>query len=184
MPGFSLTLLLLPGSSEPNAPSAEKILALLDEPASVPGWKWTAGKPPAETAIAPQVGETIALGGQDAKLKAADDKAFVDAIVRAANSIIKEEPEITRMDNIAGDGDCGLTLKGGAEGKSGYGESVKIALMIILFVIAVIADIQSGRISGQNVVQSVIAISKIAEEQMGGTSGAIYSSVVLVLLAV
>ena len=48
--------------------------------------------------------------------QAADEKAFVDAVVRAANALIREEPEITRMDNIAGDGDCGLTLKGGAEG--------------------------------------------------------------------
>jgi triose/dihydroxyacetone kinase / FAD-AMP lyase (cyclizing) len=41
----------------------------------------------------------------------------------------------------------------------------------------VLADIESGKISGQNVVGSMIAISKVAEEQMGGTSGAIYSYV-------
>ncbi|KAI0084466.1 Dak1 domain-containing protein [Irpex rosettiformis] len=155
MPGFSLTLLLLPKTSEASIPSAEKLLALLDEPASTYGWKWTSGKVPVVTPIAPQVRAASSGGGEDAKLKAADEKAFVDAIIRASNALIKEEPEITRMDNIAGDGDCGLTLKGGAE--------------------AVLADIQSGKISGQNVVKSVIAISKIAEEQMGGTSGAIYS---------
>jgi triose/dihydroxyacetone kinase / FAD-AMP lyase (cyclizing) len=31
-------------------------------------------------------------------------------------AIIQAEPEITRLDTIAGDGDCGLTLKAGAEG--------------------------------------------------------------------
>ncbi|KAI0705170.1 Dak1 domain-containing protein [Cytidiella melzeri] len=155
MPGFSLTLLLLPRASEPYAPSADKLLALLDEPVSVPGWKWTAGQTPLESPIAPQASEVSAAGEVDAKLKAADDKEFVEAITRACKALIKEEPEITRMDNIAGDGDCGLTLKGGAE--------------------AVLADIQSGKISGRNVIGSMIAISKVAEEQMGGTSGAIYS---------
>jgi dihydroxyacetone kinase len=29
---------------------------------------------------------------------------------------MRAEPEITRLDTIAGDGDCGLTLKAGAEG--------------------------------------------------------------------
>ena len=37
------------------------------------------------------------------------------------------------------------------------------------------ADIKSGKVSGNDVVGSMIAISKVAEEQMGGTSGAIYS---------
>ena len=116
MPGFSLTLLLLPSADEPNAPSAEKLLALLDEPASTYGWKWTVGKVPVDEPIAPQTGAASTGGGEHAKLQAADEKAFVDAVVRAANALIREEPEITRMDNIAGDGDCGLTLKGGAEG--------------------------------------------------------------------
>ena len=44
-----------------------------------------------------------------------------------------------------------------------------------IFVAAVLADTRDGKISGQNVVKSVIAVSKIAEEQMGGTSGALYS---------
>lgn len=47
---------------------------------------------------------------------AEDSKAFVEAIKRAANEVITAEPEITRQDQIAGDGDAGLTLKAGAEG--------------------------------------------------------------------
>ena len=128
MPGFSLTLLLLPGSSEPNAPSADKLLSLLDEPASVPGWKWTAGKAPIAVPIAPQASTTSATGDDSAQMKASNEAAFVEAITRACNAVIKEEPEITRMDNIAGDGDCGLTLKGGAEGMSST--LVLITLMI------------------------------------------------------
>ena len=50
-----------------------------------------------------------------AKLRAADPAAFDAAVARACRALADAEPEITRMDNIAGDGDCGLTLKSGAE---------------------------------------------------------------------
>lgn len=42
---------------------------------------------------------------------------------------------------------------------------------------AVLADVKSGKITAEDIVGSVIAVSKVAEEQMGGTSGAIYSYV-------
>lgn len=44
MPGFSLTLLLLPGSGEPY--SSKDILSLLDAPASSPGWKYYSAQEP------------------------------------------------------------------------------------------------------------------------------------------
>lgn len=47
---------------------------------------------------------------------APDPAGFVSAISRAATALIAAEPEITRQDTIAGDGDAGLTLKVGAEG--------------------------------------------------------------------
>lgn len=46
----------------------------------------------------------------------ADFSRFTDALAAACKSVIAAEPEITRFDTIAGDGDCGLTLKSGAEG--------------------------------------------------------------------
>ena len=61
------------------------------------------------------------------------------------------------MDTIAGDGDCGLTLKDGAT--------------------AVLQAIKQGKVSGEDIVSSLIAISQVAEEQMGGTSGALFSLV-------
>jgi len=36
-------------------------------------------------------------------------------------------------------------------------------------------EINEGRISGEDIVGSILAISRVAEEQMGGTSGALYS---------
>lgn len=120
MPGFSLTLLLLPGASDANAPDPSLLLSLLDEPAAVPGWKWTVGNAPSDSIITPQAAAAAAADETSARLKAPDAKVFTDAIERACAGLIKEEPEITRMDNIAGDGDCGLTLKSGAECASSF----------------------------------------------------------------
>ena len=49
-------------------------------------------------------------------LRAEDPKAFDAAVERACKALSEAEPEITRYDNVAGDGDCGLTLKAGAAG--------------------------------------------------------------------
>ena len=117
MPGFSLTLLLLPDAADANAPDAQLLLALLDEPAAVPGWKWAVGAAPAAGIVAPPPAAAAHSGGASA-LRAADGAAFTDAVRRACEGLVREEPEITRMDNIAGDGDCGLTLKAGAAGAS------------------------------------------------------------------
>ena len=115
MPGFSLTLLLLPGEGDANAPKTDVLLSLLDEPAAVPGWKWTAGTVPSDSIITPEAAVAATTRENLAPLKASNPQEFISAIQRATDALIKEEPEITRMDNIAGDGDCGLTLKSGAE---------------------------------------------------------------------
>ncbi|KAI0788772.1 dihydroxyacetone kinase [Abortiporus biennis] len=157
MPGFSLTLLLLPSSNDTSSPTSSQILSLLDEPSNAPGWKWTShakpGVPIQSVAIAKEDEGNVKK--VEEKLVAEDPAAFIDAVKRACKALVDEEPEITRMDNIAGDGDCGLTLKAGA--------------------IAVLKEVESGRISGDDVVGSAISVSRVAEEQMGGTSGALYS---------
>ncbi|KAI0644200.1 dihydroxyacetone kinase [Trametes meyenii] len=158
MPGFSITTLLLPAEAGPSIPESSLILSLLDEPANTPGWKWSAGAvPPAEDQIASGAKrqESAVAKADLVSIRAEDAQAFNAAVERACNALIVAEPEITRMDNIAGDGDCGLTLKAGAS--------------------AVLKGVQDGRISGQDVVRSVIAVAQVAEEEMGGTSGALYS---------
>jgi hypothetical protein len=40
------------------------------------------------------------------------------ALTNGLSRLIKSEPEITNYDTIVGDGDCGITLKRGADGKS------------------------------------------------------------------
>ena len=155
MPGFSITLLLLPTAGEKDAPSKETILSALDAKADVPGWKWSSASPaPAQVAFTPAAAaQTQKPTGSP--IKASDPSGFTAGIKRACEALIAAEPKITEMDNIAGDVDCGLTLKAGAEG--------------------VLAKISSGAITGDNIVQSVIAIAQVAEEAMGGTSGALYS---------
>jgi dihydroxyacetone kinase len=112
MSGFSLTLLLLPTADEKDAPRLDTILSLLDDKPEVPGWKWSAG-----TAPLPVSKQSAPLGDEKPirtgveRIVAHNPKAFVDSIKHAAHALVKAEPEITRMDSIAGDGDCGLTLK-------------------------------------------------------------------------
>ncbi|KAF9006083.1 Dak1 domain-containing protein [Cyathus striatus] len=156
MLGFSITLLRLPKQGEAQAPAASLLLSLLDDTPQAPGWKWSSVSQP--LTISEQIVETQrASDAADsaARLSASDPAAFVSRIKKAAQGLINAEPEITRMDSIAGDGDCGLTLKAGAE--------------------AVLQKISEGVIDGNDVIRSVIAIAQIAEEAMGGTSGALYS---------
>jgi len=62
------------------------------------------------------------------------------------------------MDNILGDRDCSLTLKGGAT--------------------AMLEVLRNSGISGDEVLCSVITIFSITEDAVGGTNEALYSSVI------
>ncbi|KAI1793554.1 dihydroxyacetone kinase 1 [Ganoderma leucocontextum] len=160
MPGFSITTLLLPSASETGkeVPDASLLLSLVDEPANVPGWKWSSNTVPPDADQIPSGTKkqgAVAAAQETVTLRAEDPKAFNAAVERACKALGEAEPEITRYDLIAGDGDCGLTLKAGAA--------------------AVLKDLNEGRITGEDVPKSVIAVAKVAEEQMGGTSGALYS---------
>lgn len=143
MPGFSITLLRL-------AEAKDQILAGVDADSSAPGWK----KP---TVPRTKPGLTPESAGAEQR-PASNLKAgagFIPAIERACQAVIEAEPEITRLDTIAGDGDCGLTLKAGAE--------------------AILRDIKSGKVSPDDVVNSVRTVSDTIERDMGGTSGALYA---------
>ena len=120
MGGFSITLLLLPTSSDSSAPAHSKILSLLDASADVPGWKWSAASPPPSlfensetTLLTPSTNTPMT---KYPRLSVPNPSNFVQTITKACQALRHAEPEITRMDSIAGDGDCGLTLKAGAEG--------------------------------------------------------------------
>lgn len=119
MPGFSITLLLLPSISEgdANTPRQADILTLLDERVEVPGWKWSSPTPPVLDNVSVSASQTLELStNSHVKVAASDPGSFIQHIQKACRALIAAEPEITQMDNIAGDGDCGLTLQAGANG--------------------------------------------------------------------
>lgn len=98
---------------------------------------------------------TLTIIGLSLRHIAADSKAFIDAITRACNALIEAEPELTKQDQIAGDGDAGLTLEAGSK--------------------ALLKAIKDGKLNGKNVIEAISVIAEVVEEDMGGTSGALYS---------
>lgn len=70
------------------------------------------------------------------------------------DAVVAAEPEVTRFDEIVGDGDCGIGLKRGAE--------------------AVLKELSSGDLP-TDAVAFVNRIVPVVEENMDGTSGAIYA---------
>jgi dihydroxyacetone kinase len=76
-------------------------------------------------------------------------------ISSACRAAIAAEPSITEADTIVGDGDCGLTLKRGSE--------------------AVLKLVKDPSASEDNILDLMIKIAHEVEENMDGTSGAIYA---------
>jgi len=121
MPGFSITLLLLSSpTASASGPSTDQILSLLDESTSTPGWKWSSPTTPSSDLHLKKIlpltpGDTTGseTTTKETLLQAKDPKAFNESVQRACEALIQAEGEITRMDSIAGDGDCGTTLKVG-----------------------------------------------------------------------
>lgn len=112
MPGFSVTLLLLPNESESDAPSTELILDLLDEQPEVSAWKHAIRPNLVDNNIAHHDRQKADITEVPVtRVKFHDPKEFTERVRRAAHALISAESEITRLDTIVGDGDCGLTLK-------------------------------------------------------------------------
>lgn len=121
MPGFSITLLLLPSTVESeNAISTDRILSLLDDPTNTPGWKWSSKMEPKAISETASLAPVNTVPPSQSALRAPDTRAFESAIERACKALLAAEDEITDMDKIAGDGDCGLTLSVGASGQLSY----------------------------------------------------------------
>lgn len=85
-----------------------------------------------------------------------DTAVFSKILTAGLKKLIDAEQEITKADEIVGDGDCGMALKQGAE--------------------AVLHFIADDKVVPDAVV-TVVKLAEVVEEDMGGTSGAIYSCV-------
>lgn len=80
--------------------------------------------------------------------------AFKRRVSQACSNLIAAEPQITHFDTIVGDGDCGITLARGAS--------------------AVLSFLKLPEMNPEASV-TILRIATIIEENMDGTSGAIYS---------
>ncbi|KAJ2373134.1 Dihydroxyacetone kinase 2, partial [Coemansia sp. RSA 2611] len=143
MPGVSISLLVLPEDDTPR----NDLLALADKSAHCPGWvnqTWIedAGCTD-ESALAPAV-----------QVKPASNEVWERAIVTAYRNVVADEPQVTLLDQLMGDGDCGQVLLSGATAINDAAQSTQLPL--------------------NDPAAALARISSIVEDAMGGTSGIIY----------
>ncbi|PVH15610.1 dihydroxyacetone kinase [Candidozyma duobushaemuli] len=157
-PGFSITLLNL-NKAATETYTKEDVLGFLDTPTNAPGWKPKIYSDEQWQNPEPEIKESPVAHAEylqsDAKV---DGAAFGESLKRAMELLISKEPEITKYDTQVGDGDCGETLKNGAE--------------------AILKALSSDKQFKENLndlVATVSAITEIVEDEMGGTSGGIYA---------
>ncbi|KAF9097858.1 Dihydroxyacetone kinase 2 [Mortierella sp. AD031] len=144
MPGISISVLVLPD----NQSGQEELVALLDQPAYCPGW-------------INQAHNVVDAGNTDDSAKGpsqsytpASDSTWERIIETAYKNVVRQEPEITRLDQLMGDGDCGQVLLSGATAI--YEASKEKSLPL------------------NDPSAALARISSIVEDAMGGTSGIIY----------
>ena len=82
-----------------------------------------------------------------------DASIFKTKVAQACRNVIASEPEITRFDTIVGDGDCGETLARGATAVEKFLDSPELS---------------------DDAVSTLLHLANVIENNMDGTSGAIY----------
>ncbi|KAJ2783895.1 Dihydroxyacetone kinase 2 [Coemansia javaensis] len=144
MPGASISLLVLPA----DAAERDALLALVDAPAHCAGW---VNHVHAEGASA---GDDEAPPAPAAPAAPASDARWERAVESAYQCVVAAEAEVTRLDQLMGDGDCGQVLLSGAT--------------------AVREAVQATQLPLNDPPAALARISSIVEDSMGGTSGIIY----------
>lgn len=158
-PGFSITLFNV-SHAEKHANVGVDFIELLDAPAHCTGWtscyttkEWTSSGSLGDRTI--KTSQEADHGPKSDHVIKYDQAAFGTVLVGGLESVLKEEPRITKYDTIAGDGDCGETLAAGAN-------ALKRA----------IAD---KSLFSASVDETVLNVANIVEDSMGGTSGGLYA---------
>lgn len=114
-PGFSVTLMNVVDTGIDKS-----VLQLLDEPSEAAGWTapvkadtWTTQwKEDAKDASSSELVAEENFGDLSFDLDSGLKK-----LKSGLKAMIATEPEVTKFDTVVGDGDCGTTLKRGAEGE-------------------------------------------------------------------
>ena len=82
------------------------------------------------------------------------DPAMLEKMLRnACHELVQAEPDLTKWDTVMGDGDCGETLKTGAQ--------------------ALLSAVDGGLAKSGSVVKVLLELEEIVESKMGGTLGGI-----------
>lgn len=136
-------------------PEEEKhlILNCLDDPTEAPQWPGKSYTLPSQRTKFSMKEETIKIPKLGKKFTENEERLFKKCLLKASQEIIEKENYINDLDRGCGDGDCGSTLKQLAE--------------------AIVTSVENFNLSYAASV--FMELSYIAEEKMGGTSGALYS---------
>lgn len=112
--GFSISLLNVV-NTDIGGPS---MIQLLDHPCEATGWAAPVRKETweAKNTATREHDATSGSEAQPSGLKI-DAAAMKEALHGGLQAVIDAEPDITRYDTVVGDGDCGIGLRRGAEGK-------------------------------------------------------------------
>lgn len=150
-PGFIVSVLRL---ADTGLGTGKSLLDLIDAPVNAIGWPrcvtgdtWEKTYKPAPEKTEEEEDET-----EPSNLKL-DPTSLRKALEPALNKLIAAEAEVTRYDSVVGDGDCGLGLKRGAE--------------------AVLRVLPS--LSSHDAMMTFAKIVPTVEQNMDGTSGALYA---------
>ena len=173
-PGFSITVLSLPREHT----LTPKILEYLDSPTDALGWVssiptelWACRGQVAVTTNLTEATHTeadlaiprvscmfpplLGLYGYGLTEVTGDSVLFKAIIKSIHDSLVNAEPEITRLDTMMGDGDCGTTLLAGIR--------------------SLVDATDNHSVDTSSLTHGVMSIAEALSESMGGTSGALYA---------
>lgn len=158
-PGFSITLLNLSNISRSDSKYSEsKILEYLDAVTNAPGWKPKLFDPEQWSSESTNIESPMIHDQKVTSSLKIDVNVFEKALSNSMQKLLKAEPDITHYDTLVGDGDCGETLAKGANA-----------------ILNALKNDKSFKETLQDPVATLSIITDIVEDNMGGTSGGIYS---------
>ncbi|EXJ91910.1 hypothetical protein A1O3_00460 [Capronia epimyces CBS 606.96] len=150
-PGFSVTLLNMVDTGVKMS-----LLELLDAPSNVTGWQVPERRDISSGKRGDKTGTTSKTDSPKSEqecLLECDLEMAQRRLEHGLKTIIAAEPEVTKYDSIVGDGDCGTTLKRGAE--------------------AVLNSLSTY--PPKNIIALLDQVAAAVEDSMDGTSGALYA---------
>lgn len=117
-PGFSITVL-----NAFHTGLQHDLLSLIDAPCEISSWPKTITKVHLKTGVKSYASVRSEMSGANGDTTSTMNvssramNAAVACIYAGLQAVIAREPDITRYDEIVGDGDCGTTLRRGAKGE-------------------------------------------------------------------